>query len=616
MKKDRNGLHSNRLKEAWGDSYEEDGNLQVPPNNHPQEIYTNLQENIHVNRFYNDYNDQNYSTSSSPFLMKQNLNGSMHNGQYCDSTNLRNNYHFNRNTLQNYNALQSHSNNGISYQVPTDRSFLTDTGTINSMTMTTVNTPNGPTMSRDDRYRGMPDLYTRGSHRYNSDTSLYLSSISSEDNFQNNNRDININQNNMDPYLVIKQANAQKLKAIIFQGDMEDTNPNEIFTLQLRNLSLDDVISLRVIVPNAISCDLSGNNINSLNGLPIRTTKCYCSHNKITSDGCHLDELTHLESLDISANCVGPDLSFLKHCLHLRVINLSHNNISSLDGLSNSWVPLKELDLSHNYISGTIDFKEVIYKSKHSNGKRQEDKGWFSIEILNLSHNQITQIKNISYLPSLKELKLNGNPIESIIDTSKKYSQLRKLSIKGTSYKLQHIKGPNGTEIPYPFLIDLQIDGFRDMSKLNNFPTEIVNLEIVDCFKGHLPKWKLFPESIKTLTLQRINDLKELPTNFSTILPNLESLNLSNNNLSSCYNILSTIPIRNLTTIDLRGNPVAIKYEIENQDQEKEDISGIRCQHDKNDGRRLKPNLFNLLCLGCPKLRTILLRGKDKSDLS
>lgn len=609
MEKNRNELHSSRFNKAWGDYYDEDRNFHVQHNNYPQEIYINNQGNVNTNRFYDD---QNGSNPSSPFLRKQNLNDAIHNGQHCDNVNMRNGYHFSRNNQSQYNIIQSHSNNGINYAVPIDRSFLTETGTMNSMTMTTVNTPSGPTISRDDRHRGISDMYTRGSDRYNSDTSLYLSSISSQDNYQHNNINNDINQNNADPYLIIKQANFQKMKALIFQTDVQDTNPKEIFSLQLRNLSLDDVSSLGDIVPNVISCDLSGNTITSLNGLPIHTTTCNCSHNRITSDGCHLDELTHLESLDISANCIGPDLSFLKNFLHLRLINLSHNSITSLDGLFNSWVPLKELDLSHNYISGIVDFKDIVFKGQNSNNKRKEDKGWFSLEILNLSHNKITQIKNISYLPSLKELNLNGNPIESLIDTSKKYSHLKKLSIKGTSYKLQNIRGPNGTEIPYPYLTDLQIDGFCEMSKLNKIPNEIENLEIVDCFKGHLPKWRLFPGSIKTLTLQRINDLMELPTNFSTILPNLENLNLSSNNLNSCYNILSTIPIKNLTIIDLRDNPIAIKYEIENQDLEKEDITRIRHLHNNNDGKRLKPNLFNLLCLGCPKLRTILLRGKVK----
>ncbi|KAG0662642.1 hypothetical protein C6P45_001061 [Maudiozyma exigua] len=616
MKKHRNDLHSREFKEVWGGNSEEDRNFHIQQKYLPQEIYPHTQENMGTDRLYTYCSKQKYGDSSSPILIKQNYqNNAMHNGQYCDNINMRSNYQFNRNTPLHCNGRHTYNNSTANCHLQTDSSYLGDVGSMNSTTVTSIITPSEPTISWEDGYRGTSDNYTTSIHRHTSDTSPYMSSIGpSENDFLEANWETNGNKNGTDPYFVIKQVNAQKLRAMIFQADTNDSDSNEIFTLNLRNHSLDDVSSLRDIVPNVISCDLSANNITSLNGIPIHTTRCYCSHNSITSNGCHLKDLSHLEFLDISANCIGPDLSFLKHSLHLRVVNLSHNDIESLEGLSNSWVPMKELDLSYNRISGIVDFKDIINRSVRNNSAQQDDKGWFSIEILNLSDNEICQIKNISYLPSLKVLNLNGNPIESIIETSKRVSKLERLYIKGTSYKLQNIKGPSGTEIPYPFLVDLQIDGFREMSKLNTLPTEIENLGIVDCFKGYLPKWKLFPKSIKTLNLEQITDLSELPTKFSSILPNLETLNLANNNLNSCHNILSTIPIRNLTMIDLRGNPVAIKYEIENQDLEKEDISEIRRYHNVDGSKQLKPNLFNLLCLGCPKLRIILLRGKDKPN--
>ncbi|SMN18754.1 similar to Saccharomyces cerevisiae YOR373W NUD1 Component of the spindle pole body outer plaque, required for exit from mitosis [Maudiozyma saulgeensis] len=522
-------------------------------------------------------------------------------GKYCDNVDR------NRNSQSYSQNYRTQTMNSLSFSSTTDSfedSYTTENGASNGLTFSTLTSPIGnDTTTEECRVYSSED---KNNKWYNSETASYFSSISSE-------------RSDSEYGSTVNESITSKLRALIFRNGNNDIIGSNIFTINLQNESLDDVSGLKNIVPNVINCNISSNNITSLIDLPKNTTICDCSHNNISSKGCKLAELTHLEHLNISDNNIGPDLTLLKECLHLRSVNLSHNNITSLDGICSSWLPLIELDLSHNDISGIIDFKDFVLddsiqnlnESLNSNAHSLHYKGWFTIEILNLSYNKITEIRNISLLPSLKEINLNGNPIKSLIETSKHKSSIKRLLLRDTSYKLKAVIGVNGHELLFPFLKSLEIDGFRDMNKWPSIPETVSSLEILDCFQEHLPKWSIFPTTLKILKLERINNLKHLPTNFSTLLPNLEELYLPNNNLVSCHNILSTVPTNKLFLIDLRGNPIAIKYEIENQDPNNENISEIRRMHDIEKCHKIKPNLFNLLCLGFPRLRTILLRNKS-----
>lgn len=416
----------------------------------------------------------------------------------------------------------------------------------------------------------------------------------------------------------IKDDTSQsKLQTIIFNGKATKVDANKIYYIVIQNKFLENVYDLKNILPNVIECDLRHNRINSLKGIPVNTTTCNCAHNYLTSNDCHLNDITHLENLDISYNNIGPDLSFLFSCLHLRNINLSHNNITSLKGLKDSWLPLVKLNLSHNEIKGPLDFKEIIDLPKCSNLIRPNKqnkkitnmKGWLMIEKLDLSHNKISEVKNISLLPNLRVLNLDGNPIKFLQDDSSDIFKLEELSLKDTSYKLRSIQGNNYKGIPFKNVKTLKLDGFYEMSVWSHIPKNIENLEIKDTFRKCLPKWTHLPKNLKILRLENIKDLTRLPANFNLIVPFLEELYLPNNNLDSCHNLLSTIPTEYLKRIDLRGNPIAIKYEIENDSDQESQYKVHEIQFSIKDKTK-RHNLYSLLRLYCPHLKTIMLRSK------
>lgn len=566
--------------------------------------------NLNPSRYYPSYQGNQtpdcrdyipLSKINSTYMMNQNNNNSNNREplsgirNYCGNSNMK---YPSKNYPPDYQTRALTTSNFTSTTASSENSYTTDNGESNVMTFSTMTSHNGDSsLSEDCR---LYDSEDRSSKRYTSETPSYFSSISSE-------------RTNMDFIPVVNESSNLKLRSLIFQDVGEDVTGNKIFTITIENESLEDVSGLKHIVPNVINCNISSNNITSLIGLPNNTTISNCSHNNISSEGCRLAELTHLEHLNISDNNIGPDLTLLKACLHLRSVNLSHNKIRSLEGIYDSWLPLIELDLSHNEITGIIDFKKIVFSNltQKQNSNSFHYKGWFTIEILNLSYNKITEVKNISLLPNLKEINLNGNPIHSLSELTKQISNIKRLLLRDTSYKLKAIMSLNGHELPFPFLETFKTDGFRDMNKWPGIPETVTSLEISDCFQEHLPKWNIFPNTLKILKLERISDLQQLPSNFSSLLPNLEELYLPNNNLVSCHNILSTVPTNKLFLIDLRGNPIAIKYEIENQDPDNENISEIRRINGIENCRKIKPNLFSLLCLGFPRLRTILLRNKS-----
>lgn len=378
-------------------------------------------------------------------------------------------------------------------------------------------------------------------------------------------------------------------------------------TVLLPNKYLGSVLSLRDMTPNAYECDIGFNKLESLRGVPPKTIVCNCSHNKITAAKCYLNELPHLETLDISFNKIGPDLSFLKGCLHLRSINLSHNLLTSLEGIEDSLVPIKYLDLSHNEISGTIDFRALSLVHKKSRGTAtttttttttREFFGWRGVEELNLSHNKIKFMENISALPNLKVLILDNNPIRGIYDRkSCSNHPLRILSLRNTEHRLKSFSFNGARELTMRGLLRFRTEGFQDMASWTSLPPSLIELEITDTFLECLPKWELLPKNLKTLRLEKIRGLKRLPQNFHRLVPTLEKLILPKNQLESCHNLVTVIPHKMLTEIDLRCNPVALKYEMENENDSEA----------SNNGK----NLYSLLLRSRKSLRTILLRGEE-----
>ncbi|CAI6902941.1 ANM_collapsed_G0054160.mRNA.1.CDS.1 [Saccharomyces cerevisiae] len=128
---------------------------------------------------------------------------------------------------------------------------------------------------------------------------------------------------------------------------------------------------------------------------------------------------------------------------------------------------MKKLNLSNNEINGIIDFEQLIPTNNSVVG------GWLTVEVLDLSNNNIIGVRNINCLPCLKVLNLNGNPLVSIVESSKmENGTLRALSIK----KYREARYPNykitswmiNSRSPTKNLKILKLDGFAQLSKWQN----------------------------------------------------------------------------------------------------------------------------------------------------
>lgn len=310
------------------------------------------------------------------------------------------------------------------------------------------------------------------------------------------------------------------------------------------------IVGLDEMLPSLRSINLNHNHLKSLQGVPTGILELQCNHNDLTS--CQLDSLQHLETLDLSQNALYRIGGVLSPCLHLRDVNLSHNNIKTLDkelGRSN----LVRLNLSHNDIQGTIDFARLT-KGLPSNSS------WLQLEELDLSNNKIEKIYNVGYLSKLRILKLDGNPLQEVVE-KKESNQLRTLTILGTKGHLKRIvlatEGSSSSSLfPFHRLRILKCDAHRGSRQWKQLSRSLEELWLQDGDMNKIPHWEIIPGSLRTLVLMRIKGLHQLPKNFAYRLPSLQELNLRGNELVSCYSLIEALPSLCLVKLDLRENPL------------------------------------------------------------
>ncbi|KIW63642.1 hypothetical protein PV04_08628 [Phialophora macrospora] len=224
-----------------------------------------------------------------------------------------------------------------------------------------------------------------------------------------------------------------------------DAAPDELFWDQLRNLdlapsSISSVHSLKEYCPALEELTMSGNKISQLGGLPT-SLRVLDVRDSMVNDLTSWGNLRNLQYLDVS-NCQLENLEGFSSLVHLRNLKANSNHISNIDGILDL-DGLLELELSNNDIA-QIDF---------------EGCGLTRLKKLDLSHNQLEDITNLSCLPALDELDVSYNAIQDLSKAGG--TRLRKLQITHNELGVFGLK-----QMPALRYLDLDGNKIKDIQGL------------------------------------------------------------------------------------------------------------------------------------------------------
>lgn len=356
----------------------------------------------------------------------------------------------------------------------------------------------------------------------------------------------------------IQSKTTKRLLSLISQIISSDDNKqsnlwNTIRFIDLSSCSLKSIINLNEILPNLLRLDISKNQLKNLQGLSIDILNLNASFNKITSSKFFLN-LCNLQELNLSNNVLD-DISVFKNCIHLSSLNLSNNRLNSLNELKNL-TNLYKLDLSNNKIEGSIDFSCFNLRN---------------LQELYLFNNCIDSLENINNLPNLRVLNLDRNNISTFF-CSDKHMNLKKLSIRFNKLKYLDLYF-------FPFLKILKIDNNNlysvdNLSKLKNLSefsckSQNPNFNILSALEAkRIKKLNLSSNSrfnkLDFVSLKKINpfinithlslffvNLKNVPSVFFHLFPNVKFLDLSLNELTNVDNLSN---FQNLKKLSLSSN--------------------------------------------------------------
>ena len=359
-------------------------------------------------------------------------------------------------------------------------------------------------------------------------------------------------------------------------------------------------------------------NINTINGLQ-NLKRLYAGYNKIKSldimnfpsitelnlsgneiennDVSKLTNLQTLTNLDLSSNKIS-DITPIMDLTNLKILDLEYNQISNIDMLTNKnkLVWLEILDLSGNQISTINNSLELIklydldlgYNQLSNVAIIEKLSNLTNLNKLTLSGNQITVINQdvenstISKLKNLEYLYLSNNNMSDI----SKISYLNKIPNLSYLYldwnNLQDISYVKSLEnLIYLDLEDNKISNIDCLSdetkltKLENLDLGYNNIETINNYikLNSLQRITLSGNKIKSIQviekLVNLSNLKELYLNLNEItnfdlsninnlagLQNIQSIDLSHNQIQDLSKISNLNLLTNLTTLNLSYNQI------------------------------------------------------------
>ncbi|KAJ1028619.1 hypothetical protein NDA16_001785 [Ustilago loliicola] len=334
--------------------------------------------------------------------------------------------------------------------------------------------------------------------------------------------------------------------------DVEPWEPgwDELSAINLSRRRLESCVRLKEFLPALEEVDLQNNELSYLTGIPASVRVLNVSHNRLTSMAS-FGHLLHLEELDISNNQID-SLTHLSCLKHLHTLKADNNAISSLDGIdkirslihvslsgnrlkgvnlaTTQWAGLETLDVSHNQL--------ILIRGLHL--KRR-------LKSLNLDHNDLNMVDLFPTMPRLRVLRVSGNVRLQVLDVvpAKRlrtlYADYCDLERIENLDQLEHLDNLSMRQQADAAIV-WPADQLRDVRRLflsgNAFPQGISTTSAVaESRQSIVPAPAIQPLRFLNLVYLELSacQLTQLPADLAEVAPNLRSLNLD-------HNLISTLP--------------------------------------------------------------------------
>ncbi|KAF2495849.1 hypothetical protein BU16DRAFT_526403 [Lophium mytilinum] len=374
---------------------------------------------------------------------------------------------------------------------------------------------------------------------------------------------------------------------------LQDVEPDEPYWEDLRDLDLHDKGLPNLHRLDEFCCrvedlDVSKNGISQLNGAPSTIRRLKIQDNALTSL-TSWSYLMNLQYLDISQN----DLDSLKgvsKLIHLRTLKADDNQIESFDGVL-EMDGLIELSVRRNRVETVdFDFSKLI-----------------SLVDLDLSGNNMLEIKNVHCLPQLRHLNLDDNSLREfpisdpsstpcrslrslrlcsntleVLDVSKSFPSLESLYVdknglteitgldslkylRTLSAREQYVEGLSGASDTQPLVRHSDIRNLY--LSANAMPTFAMNHDFLNLQRLELAASGL--QSLPSDLGQMAPNIRFLNLNFNALkdlrpllnIKRLQELLIAGNRLAQLRKNLAVLSkLTSLTKIDLRDNPLTLGF--------------------------------------------------------
>lgn len=344
--------------------------------------------------------------------------------------------------------------------------------------------------------------------------------------------------------------------------DVEPWEPgwDELQAVNLSRRRLESCVRLKEFLPMLEEVDLQTNELSYLTGIPASVRVLNVAQNRLTSMAS-FGHLLHLEELDISGNQID-SLTHLSCLKHLHTLKADGNAISSLDGID------KIRSLVHVSLSGN-----------RLKGVNLATTQWAGLETFDASHNQLISIRGLSAMRRLKSLNLDHNQL-SMIDLSPSMPKLRVLRVSG-NVQLQTLDVAPAKRLRtlYADYCDLdRIDNLDQLEHLDNLSMRqqaeasiawpAAQLRDVrrlflsgNAFPQGISTPPALPAAIAAQPVRFLNlvylelsacQLTHLPEDLADLAPNLRSLNLDHNLISTLPSLAGMQRLKRLSLVGCR----------------------------------------------------------------